>query len=122
MSEYTTDVYIDGEGGIYVYQVDATERVRWASAYHDMDGAEMASADFCGITVQCIDPITSGWGFGDFKSIEEAKDLFYAANGLELVASSDFYRGRDVDMLINPDPEECADLVLRRFTRSFLGE
>lgn len=120
MSKYITEAYIDNADGIYVFQLDG-ERVRWATWWRGTDGAELASEDFCGITVQCIDPIEDGWGLGDYESLDQAQ-ADYDQGYMELVASSDLYQGRNADMLVREDPREWPENTARSFVRSFLGE
>jgi hypothetical protein len=117
MSEYITEAYVDNADGTCVFQLDG-ERVRWAAWYRGTDGADLAAADFVGIAVQCIDPIEDGWGLGDYESLQEAQ-ADYDQGCMELVASSDFYRGRNVDMLTR---EEWPEYTAMSFVRSFLGE
>lgn len=120
MSEYKTEAYVDNADGVYVLQLDG-ERVRWAAAYHGADGADMAAMDFCGLAVQCIDPIEDGWELGDYESLDQAQ-AEYDQGYMELVASTDLYQGRDEDMLVHEDPEDWGEYTARRFVRSFLGE
>ncbi|MCI6548635.1 MAG: hypothetical protein MR415_08325 [Coriobacteriaceae bacterium] len=120
MSDYTTDARIDNGDGIYIFQLDG-DRVRWAAAYDGMEGADQAAADFAGITAQGIDPVDSGWEYGGYESLAQAQED-YDTWDMELVASSDYYQGRDADMLAREGPEDWPTRTARRFTESFLGE
>lgn len=120
MGEYKTEAYIDNARGVYVFQLDG-ERVRWATKYYTCDGAEFAAMDFVGIAVQNLDPIKDSWGLGDYESLDQAQ-ADYDQGYMELVASTDLYQGRNADMLVRKDPEECPEYTAQHFVRSFLGE
>lgn len=121
MGEYRAEAYVDNGEGVYVFQLDGN-RVRWAAAYHGADGADMAAMDFCGLAVQCIDPIEDGWELGDYESLDQAQADYDKWGGMRLVASTDLYQGREADMLLREDPEDWGEYTAKRFVRSFLGE
>lgn len=126
MSEYITEVHTDHEDGIYLFQLDGrTGRVRWAEEQRGTDGADLAAMDFAGIAVQCLDPVTEGWQMCGFESQDEAQQLYsekFYPSTYTLVASTDLYQGREVDMLVREDPEDWGEYTAKRFVRSFLGE
>ena len=120
MGEYRAEAYVDNGEGVYVFQLDG-ERVRWAAKYQGTDGADLAATDFVGLAVQDIDPVSDGWELGDFESLDQAQ-ADYDQGYMELVASTDLYQGREVDMLVRKDPEDWGEYTAQHFVRSFLGE
>lgn len=124
MSDYKTEAYVDNADGVYLFQLDG-ERVRWAARYEGLDGADLAAMDFCGLTVQDIDPIADGWDLGGYDSLRQAQDeydrWFSGAEYQYFVASSDWYEGREADMLEREHPEDWRSATASRFTKSFLG-
>jgi hypothetical protein len=115
--EMKARVYEDNAGGINIYAFDDDGRQVWGAHYYmpEYDGTtapERAAEDFAGITVQGIDPVEDGWGYGEADEMPlESSDMG------TLIADSDWYNGSYEDMVLK-SATGCAG---RKFVDYFLG-
>lgn len=118
----TTEVYTSNADYTKLYHFDEDGKLDYAALYQGIEGAEMASEDFAGITVQGIDPVEDGWELGGFDSLDEAQEQYDCESPADLIASSAWYEGSDSSMLRYESAEEChGDIDAEAFTSHFLG-
>ena len=117
----TTEVYTSNADFIKLYHFDEGGKLDYAALYQGIEGAEMAAAEFAGITVQCIDPAENGWELGGFDSLEEAQEQYDCESPADLIASSAWYDGSDSSMLRYGSAEECSQYTDGAFTACLLG-
>lgn len=122
----TTEVYTSNADLTKLYHFAEDGKLDYAALYRGIEGAEMASEEFVGITLQGIDPVEAGWELAGFESLEEAQEQYDCENPSDCIASSDRYDGSDASMLRYESADECSEIecneiTAKAFTSAFLG-
>lgn len=118
----TTEVYAEFDGkSIRVYHFDDDGNLAYAGCFEGTDEIEDAVNTFVALTAQELDPIEAGWELERFESIDQAQAEYDLEAG-NLIASSDWYNGREEDMVRGDADDYDDNAAVAVFVSDFIGD